>query len=436
MTEYHNISFSSTQAIQDLQLQKLHELLHYLQANSPFYQQLFAKHDVDINSIKSLADLQLLPTTSKEDMQQQNWDFLCVDKSKVIEYTATSGTLGKPVTVALTEKDLQRLAYNEWLSFTSMETTAHDTFQLMLTLDRQFMAGIAYYEGIRKLGAGMVRVGPGAPAQQWEIIDRLQPSAIVAVPSFIVKLIEFAQEKKIDLQNSSIRKALCIGENIRNSDFSYNTLGKKITDNWPIQLFSTYASTEMQTAFTECVAGIGGHLNPELLMVELLDENNQTVTDGQAGEVTITTLGVEGMPLLRYKTGDICTASNSTCSCGRNTLRLSPVIGRKKQMIKLKGTTIYPPALFDLLNAMPEVKDYVVEVFTNEIGLDEVALYIAPTELSESADRNIKTRLQGSLRVIPEIHYLPAETIFKMHFADGGRKPLKFVDKRKRFKGQ
>jgi phenylacetate-CoA ligase len=430
MTEQHSISYSSLQQIQALQFQKLQELLRYVQASSPFYKKLFTSYNLDINSIKNLSDLALLPTTSKEDMQQYNWGFLCVDKSKVIEYTATSGTLGKPVTVALTENDLQRLAYNEWLSFTSMETHATDTFQLMLTLDRQFMAGIAYYEGIRKLGAGMVRVGPGAPAQQWEIIDRLQPTAIVAVPSFIVKLIEYAQEKKIDLNKSSIRKALCIGENIRNTDFSYNTLGKKITDQWPIQLFSTYASTEMQTAFTECTAGVGGHLNPELLIVELLDENNQPVANGQAGEVTVTTLGVEGMPLLRYKTGDICTAIIDNCSCGRNTLRLSPVIGRKKQMIKLKGTTIYPPALFDLLNAMPEVKDYVVEVFTNEIGLDEVALYIAPTELSESADRNIKTRLQGSLRVIPEIKYLPPETILKMHFADGGRKPLKFVDKR------
>lgn len=410
--------------------EKLHQLLQYLQAHSPFYQELFATHQTDITAIQKPADLHLLPTTSKEDMQNRNWDFLCVGKEKVIEYTATSGTLGKPVTIALTENDLQRLAYNEWLSFTKMEATANDSFQLMLTLDRQFMAGIAYYEGIRKLGAGMVRVGPGSPAQQWEIIQRLQPTALVAVPSFMVKLVEYAQAHGIDLQHTSIRMALCIGENIRNSDFSYNVLGKKITDNWPIQLYSTYASTEMQTAFTECTAGQGGHLNEDLLIVELLDDNGQPVEEGQPGEVTITTLGVEGMPLLRYKTGDICTAHYAACPCGRSSLRLSPIIGRKKQMIKLKGTTIYPPALFDLLNAMPEIRDYVVEVSTNELGLDEVALYIAPTELSEAADRNIKTRLQGSLRVIPEIKYLPAEAIHRMQFPDGNRKPLKFVDKR------
>ncbi|CAN5772009.1 phenylacetate--CoA ligase [soil metagenome] len=423
-------NFSDSAAIQAFQLQKIQELLAYLQEHSPFYKSLFASANIDINSIITLNDLQQLPVTTKKQMQEQNMDFLCVDKNKVIEYTATSGTLGKPVTIALTENDLERLAYNELLSFASMGASHNDIMQLMLTLDRQFMAGIAYYAGIRKLGAGMVRVGPGAPAQQWEVINRLQPTIIVAVPSFILKLIEYANDHSIDLKNTSVKKALCIGENTRNLDYSFNVLGQKITTQWPIQLFSTYASTEMQTAFTECSAGKGGHLNAELLIVELLDDNNQQVAAGEPGEVTITTLGVEGMPLLRYKTGDICQFDDSPCSCGRNSLRLSPVIGRKQQMIKLKGTTIYPPALFDLLNSMPEVKEYVTEVSLNDLGLDEVALYITPTELTETTDRSIKAILQGTLRVIPEIKYLPAEAIHRMQFPEGGRKALKFIDKR------
>ncbi|MCH5688982.1 hypothetical protein LWM68_34850 [Niabella sp. W65] len=132
----------------------------------------------------------------------------------------------------------------------------------------------------------------------------------------------------------------------------------------------------MQTAFTECEAGKGGHLNPELLIVELIDEMGQPVADGEPGEVTITTLGVEGMPLLRYKTGDICKAYTEPCSCGRHTLRLSPVIGRKKQMIKYKGTTLFAPALFEIIHRIDAIKEYVVEVYNNEIGTDEVLLHI------------------------------------------------------------
>ena len=422
--------FADTSTIKSIQEKGLQNLLTYLQERSPYYKELFASAHINIAEIRSLEDLRKMPVTNKEDMQARNMDFLCVDASEVIEYTATSGTMGKPVTIALTEKDLQRLAFNELLSFESIGATQHDIVQLMLTLDRQFMAGIAYYAGIRKLGAGMIRVGPGAPAQQWEIIQRLKPTIIVAVPSFILKLIEFAEHNGIDLTNTSVKKALCIGENVRNLDCSFNVLGQKITSKWPIELYSTYASTEMQTAFTECSAGKGGHLNHELMIVELLDDDDQPVKAGTPGEVTITTLGIEGMPLLRYKTGDICQHDDSPCSCGRNSLRLSPVIGRKKQMIKLKGTTIYPPALFDLLNAMAEIKDYVAEVTSNEMGLDEVALYITPSELSEATDRSIKSRLQGALRVIPEIKYLPAEAIHRMQFPDGGRKALKFIDKR------
>ncbi len=424
------ISFQPTAKIKILQEQKLKDLISYLHKQSPFYQELFAANHIDLTDVKTLKDLKIIPTSNKEDLQQRNNDFLCVPKNKIIEYTSTSGTLGSPVTIALTDNDLERLAYNEYSSFVCAEGQPSDIYQLMLTLDRQFMAGMAYYAGIRKLGAGIIRLGPGVPSLQWETIQRVKPTAIVAVPSFILKLISFAKEHGIDINASSVKKAICIGENIRNTDFSLNILGQKITEAWHIQLYSTYASTEMQTAFTECAEGKGGHLNPELLILELLDDNDRPVAEGEPGEVTITTLGVEAMPLLRYKTGDICISHNEPCPCGRNTLRLSPIVGRKKQMIKFKGTTLYPPALFDLLNEMEEVKDFVAEVYSNEIGMDEVLLYLVPLNSSEELDHKIRAYLQAKLRVSPHIKYVSAEEIVKMQFPESGRKAIRFIDKR------
>jgi phenylacetate-CoA ligase len=413
-----------------MQEQKLQELLQYVAQRSPFYKELFAKHKINIAGIKSLADLILIPTTTKEDLQQRNNDFLCVPIENIVEYTSTSGTLGSPVTIALTENDLNRLAYNEYNSFSCADGSKEDIYQLMLTLDRQFMAGIAYYSGIRKLGAGIIRLGPGVPSLQWETIKRLKPTAIVAVPSFILKLIAFAKEAGIDINETSVKKAICIGENIRNTDFSLNILGKKITEFWDIKLYSTYASTEMQTAFTECAEGKGGHYQPELVIVELLDENNKPVDPYTPGEVTITTLGVEGMPLLRYTTGDICMYFDEPCACGRTSLRLSSILGRKKQMIKFKGTTLYPPALFDLLNEREEILDFVVEVYSNEIGLDQVLLYVLPAENSEECDHRIRAYLQARLRVSPHIKYVTAEEIQKIQFSEASRKAIKFIDKR------
>jgi len=413
-----------------MQEQKLRELLQYVSKHSPFYQELFAKHNINAEDVKTLADLQGIPTTEKDDLQKRNNDFLCVSAGQIVEYTSTSGTLGSPVTVALTENDLDRLAYNEYNSFLCADGSKDDIYQLMLTLDRQFMAGIAYYSGIRKIGAGIIRLGPGVPALQWETIKRLKPTAIVAVPSFILKLIGFAKENNIDINASSVKKAICIGENIRNTDFSLNILGKKITESWNVKLYSTYASTEMQTAFTECSEGRGGHNQPELVIVEVLDENNQQVEPNTPGEVTITTLGVEGMPLLRYKTGDICMYTDEPCACGRTTRRLSPLMGRKKQMIKFKGTTLYPPALFDLLNEREEILDFVVEVHSDEIGLDQVQLYLVPIEESEECDHRIRAYLQARLRVSPHIKYVTPEEIQKVQFSEASRKPIKFIDKR------
>src|SRR6201996_4327879 len=276
----------ATDKVKTAQEQKLQQLLLHLNQHSPFYKELFEKHQIDVTTIKTTEDLALIPTTGKEDLQKRNNDFLCVDKNTVIEYASPSGTLGSPVTIALTENDLNRLTQNEYNSFVCADGKTEDIYQLMLTLDRQFMAGIAYYSGLRKLGAGIIRLGPGVPSLQLETILRLKPTAIVAVPSFILKLIKYAKENGIDLNQSSVKKAICIGENIRNTDFSYNILGKKITENWDIHLYSTYASTEIQTAFTECREGRGGHLQQELIIVEQLGEHNKQSPPNTPREAT------------------------------------------------------------------------------------------------------------------------------------------------------
>ena len=179
----------------------------------------------------------------------------------------------------------------------------------------------------REAGCGVVRVGNGIPELQWDSIKRIKPTVCIVVPSFLLKLIDFAAANGIDYESSSLKRAICIGEVLRNSDFSPGTLGSLIAKKWPsLKLYSTYASTEMQTSITECEHFCGGHVPPELLIAEFLDEDGFPVPENEAGEVTITTLGVEGMPLLRFRTGDICYHHNEKCACGRNTVRLNDKI--------------------------------------------------------------------------------------------------------------
>ncbi|MCD4792517.1 MAG: AMP-binding protein [Bacteroidales bacterium] len=428
-----DIEIKKPQEIKTFQENKLVELIEYINNNSKFYSSLFKENNIKPSDINTLEDLKKIPVSTKADLQNKNEDFLCVPKKKIIDYITTSGTLGDPVTFALTDKDLDRLAYNECISFACADGTSNDIYQQMVTIDKRFMAGLAYYLGARRLGAGIIRVGGGIPELQWDSINRIKPTTFITVPSFLLKLIDYAEKNNINYKNTSVTKAVCIGEPIRNENFELNQLGKKIKEKWPnLKLYSTYASTEMASAFTECSAGKGGHHHPELIITEFLDENNNPVKEHEAGELTITTLGVEGMPLLRFKTGDVMKHYNEPCSCGRNTIRLGPVIGRKKQMIKYKGTTIYPPALYDILDDIEDIENYLIEVSTNNIGTDEILIYAGIKNAVPKQEKIIKDRFRAKLRVAPNIVFKSPKEITEIMFPEGSRKPLKFIDKRKK----
>lgn len=425
-----DLGFLSQEDIRLYQSEQLVRLLAYLSQNSPFYKDHFQRHGINTGNITSVDQLHLLPVTVKDDLQSRNMDFLCVPEAQIAEYCSTSGTLGHPVTIALTENDLQRLTQNEYLSFKCAGATENDIFLLMLTLDRQFMAGIAYFLGARQLGAGIIRGGPGNVAMHLDTIQRLKPTVLVAVPSFVGGMIAYAKANEIDLNKTSVKKIICIGENIREETLVPNALGSRMLENWNVSIHSTYASTEQQTAFTECEYGCGGHHQPGLLIFEVLDENNRQVQPGVNGELAITTLGVEGMPLLRYKTGDICTYFTEPCKCGRNSFRISPIAGRRQQLVKYKGTTLYPQTIFNALNTIPEIADYVVKVKSNDLKLDDLEIILALSARSAISDQQIRQILQSKLRIVPTISYLPAADIQQMQNQPGKRKLSKFIDER------
>ena len=425
------IELKSTQEIKQFQEDELKKLLLYLKDNSTYYQRLFNRQNIQISDIQTLEDLQKIPVTTKEDLQTYNDDFICVESSKIIDYVTTSGTTGRPVFFGLSDKDLERLAYNEAISFACSKVTKNDTIQLMTTIDRRFLAGLAYFLGARKLGAGIIRVGAGIPELQWDSILKFNPSYLIAVPSFLLKLIEYAENNEISVNSSSVKGVICIGEPLKNQDFSDNVLSLKIKEKWDIELYSTYASTEMSTAFSECEFQQGGHLHPELIIVEILDDHNQPVLEGEEGELVVTTLGVETIPLLRFKTGDMVKAHYQQCECGRNTLRLGPVIGRKKHMIKYKGTTIYPPAMYNLLNEFSEIHNYIIELDENEVGMDNITIKLGTNASSEDLMQRLKDHMRAKLRVLPTIMILSINDVNKLNFPGINRKPILFVDKRK-----
>lgn len=425
------IAYRSPKEIKEFQEELLRKQLRYVYENAPFYKKWFDRQGIDVAEIHTIEDLQQLEVVTKTDLQQHNDDFFCVPITEIRDFATTSGTLGDPVSFGLTDADLDRLAYNEKISFECAGIQKGDVVQLMTTMDRRFMAGLAYFLGLRSLGATVIRVGAGVPPLQWDSILKYQPKYLIAVPSFLLKLIEYAEQNHIDVNKSSIKGVICIGEALRTADLQPTILAQRIQEKWNVALYSTYASTEMSAAFTECNQFQGGHHHPELIITELLDDENKVVSDGEPGELTITTLGVEGVPLIRFKTGDLLRKHTETCACGRTTYRLGPVEGRKQQMIKYKGTTLYPPAMHDVVSYFKEISLHLIEISTNEIGTDEILIRIHSSDTSDLFLNQVKNYFRAKLRVTPNVQFEDERALQAVILNPLSRKPVTFLDKRR-----
>ncbi len=419
--------FSNSKEIKAEQWKMFKEQLDYISQYSPFYKKLFQEKSISARDINSFEDLSKLPITTKEDLQLYNKDFIAVPEDDIIDFVTTSGTLGSPVSFALNDADLDRLAENEYRSFKLAGVQRSDKVQITTTLDRRFMAGMAYFLGLRKLGAGIIRTGSGLPQLQWESIERFQPNYLVAVPSFLLKMIDFAEQNNIDYKNSSVKAAVCIGEPLRDQDFKLNAMGRKISDLWNIELFSTYASTEMSTAFTECPAHKGNHVLTNLIYTEILNDKGEQVKPGEIGELVVTPLQTQTMPLLRFATGDMLTYSESKCECGRNSIRLSAVVGRKQQKIKLKGTSLYPQHIIEVLNSFGKIDSFVIEARLDELNNDHVSVKVP--ENFENI-KELQDYFRARINVAPKIELANKEEIMKLKFPKGSRKPQIFRDLR------
>lgn len=423
------LAFESLEHIQEVQLELLRRHLRYLGCYSPYYRRRLAEARVESEDISSLRSLTALPLTTKQDLEHFNEELLCTSIDEVVDLCLTSGTTGLPVSLLQTRQDLDRLAYNEELSFRGAGINPGDRVLIAAALDRCFMAGLAYFLGLSRLGALAIRGGSGSVSILQELIRRHRPTVIVGVPSLLVALaVRMHQDGQIPAE-CGVQRLICIGEPVRGEDLVLSVLGRRLAELWQARIFGTYASTEMATAISDCREGRGGHLPPELMLVEILDEQGRRLPPGVAGEVVATPLQVSGMPLLRYRTGDMAALHTDPCACGRNTFRLGPVIGRKAQMLKVRGTTVYPPAIFSVLQEQPWVRGYYLEVF-DQYELSDCIRVVVGTDDACASPVQLAETIAARIRVKPEVVLVTPEEVQQKTMREDKRKPVVFFDHR------
>ncbi|MDH3359402.1 MAG: AMP-binding protein [Desulfobulbaceae bacterium] len=403
---------------------------HLLHATTtPFYRQRFQDMGFTPDHLETLEDFQKLPLTNRQDIDLDPAAFVPSGNLVPVDIALTSGTTGEAVVVPYTQQDLKRLAFNEMMAFHRVGIKPGDKVQLCVTLDRCFIAGLAYYSGVVMLGGSAIRSGPGKSAWQWELIRKLKPVALVGVPSFLLYLARWGREHGFNPHESGIKSLVTIGEPIRKSDMSLTALGEDLQEAWGAKAYASYGATELETAFCDCSAAAGGHVHPELIHVEIVDDEGNNVEPGEPGEVVVTPLGVQGFPLVRFRTGDIARLHVEPCACGWQTPRLGPIEGRLAQRLKFKGTTLYPETIFQVLAEIPEVAAFYVEAHSTYDLADEVKVIVGTDAKILLAD--IEDKLQARLRVRPEVIVQPTAEVMAVIDKEDGRKQKKFFDLRK-----
>ncbi|MBU0729361.1 MAG: AMP-binding protein [Proteobacteria bacterium] len=397
-------------------------------AKAPYYRNLLDSTGCNPDDFSSLADLRAIPLTDRHDLEQNPADFHAISPALMADLALTSGTTGDSVMIPYSANDLKRLAFNETIGFWGTGIRPGDRILLCVTIDRCFIAGLAYYSGLVELGATAIRSGPGQPARQWDLIQKLQPDGMVGVPSFLLRIASWARENGIDPGKSGIRSIVTIGEPVRKADHSLTALGRDLESAWGGRIFSSYGATEMETAFCECQAFQGSHIHPELMLVEIIDDQGNLVPAGHPGEVVVTPMGVEGLPLLRFRTGDIARLHTAPCSCGWQTPRLGAIEGRLAQRLKVKGTTLYPEMIFQALQEIPGVEASYIEVRSSYDLADEITVIVGADEPIDKV--TINEFLQARLRVRPDVIIRKKADVLNVMEKAGGHKLKKFFDLR------
>lgn len=423
------VEFAPAEERRAVQTALLRKHLAHLLAHSPYYRRVLGELGVTPGEA-TLASLGVLPFTDKGELGRYPDEFLAVPPREVVDIVLSSGTTGDSTAVMYTENDLHRLRYNEEISFAGCGVTADDTVLLTCTIDRCFIAGLAYYSGARGLGAAVIRNGLCSVESHLEIIRRLKPTVLIGVPTFLLKLGEYLRTQGLDPTASGVRSLICIGEPLRDRNLALLAIGERLEAVWAAPPYSTYASSETISSFCECTARQGGHLHPELAIVEIVAEDGTVLPPGEIGEVVTTPLAIEAMPLLRFRTGDISFLIEEPCACGRTSMRLGPILGRKAQMMKVRGTTLYPNAVYAALDAIPEIVDYFVVASSDFDLSDQIAVHVAVRDAACTA-ATIGEKLQARLRVLPKVVVEPSEAVRQKVYTPHSRKPIRFIDERR-----
>ena len=393
---------SDRKKIEDIQLERLRHMACKAYENVPFYKKRFDESGIKPEMIKSLSDLKNLPFTTKEDLRD-NYPFgLFAEPMKnVVRLHASSGTTGKPVVAGYTKGDIE--VWSEAIAriVTAGGIDENDVVQISFGYGL-FTGGFGLHYGIEKVGATIVPMSSGNTQKQLMLMQDFGTTALVATPSYAMYLSEMIKEKEIPRENFKLKYGFF------GSEAMSEKMREKLEDSMGILVTSNYGLTEVMGPGVsgECIYKCGEHINEDMFIVEIIDpRTGEVLPYGESGEVVITTLTKEAMPVLRYRTRDISYIIPEPCTCGRTSYRLAPIQGRTDDMLKIKGVNLFPSEIESVVLEFPQVSPNYQLILRRENMLDTLEIVVELVDGSllerfsdiEKLENEMKERLHSVL---------------------------------------
>ena len=393
---------SDRKKIEDIQLERLRHMACKAYENVPFYKKRFDESGIKPEMIKSLSDLKNLPFTTKEDLRD-NYPFgLFAEPMKnVVRLHASSGTTGKPVVAGYTKGDIE--VWSEAIAriVTAGGIDENDVVQISFGYGL-FTGGFGLHYGIEKVGATIVPMSSGNTQKQLMLMQDFGTTALVATPSYAMYLSEMIKEKGIPRDNFKLKYGFF------GSEAMSEKMREKLEDSMGILVTSNYGLTKVMGPGVsgECIYKCGEHINEDMFIVEIIDpKTGEVLPYGESGEVVITTLTKEAMPVLRYRTRDISYIIPEPCTCGRTSYRLAPIQGRTDDMLKIKGVNLFPSEIESVVLEFPQVSPNYQLILRRENMLDTLEIVVELVDGSllerfseiEKLENEMKERLHSVL---------------------------------------
>lgn len=401
--------------MEELQLGRLKNTVNRVYNNVPFYRRKFDQLGITPDSVKKLSDLSHLPFTTKDDLRDgYPYELFAVPLREIVRIHSSSVYASKPIVIGYSSNDLNQWSELVARVMSAAGLTKDDVVQIAFDYGL-LTGGFGMHYGAEKLGASVIPVSSGNTERHIQIMRDYKSTALVCTPSYAIYLIELLEKLGISSAGLYLRAGLFGGEPMSDAT------RKKIESSLSILATDNYGvSAVMGPGIAgECELRKGLHVNEDHFLFEIIDPVTlEVLPEGSEGELVITTLTKEGLPMIRYRTRDVTKITKEPCRCGRTTIRMAQVSKRTDDMIIIRGTNVYPSEIGTILADINDVEPYYQLVVDREGGLDyltlnvELSAHMVTDKMQQlvSLEETIKKRVHASIGLTPKVKLVEPRT--------------------------